>query len=172
MIHPLISAAYEIDKAAGDISSPNEGPFVTCGNAQRLTERVLKMFPELANNVEVIMQGPTDLCFGQAVAAMSVDLRVRYSLELAQDNRALMGIKAAEEHMVNVLATEIGIELMVERARLQAQGKTLCPYQLIIPTKEIDPGTIQPVIRFKTRYGVYDPKNVRRMEIEAAANAQ
>ena len=161
MEHPLIRNARRVDdesnfdRRVNPITLLNEP-----GIAEQLTRRIMEKFPDLFTDLESFMETPCAICYNTAIPAKSVMLKGKYSMELAMDNAAVRGMYHAEELIVNIIAGEIGCELSEIKARLQAEDKVMCPYIVVFPVKSIDHSTFQPVINFKTRYGIYDPNEV------------
>ncbi len=158
MEHPQLTNARMIDK---DSSIPGNGSSWyndEPGIAEQLTVLIMQKFPDLANDVQSLMRGPTDICYGHAVYAISKEVNARYNMELAQDHVTRLGKEQAATMILDILAGEIGAELCLIKAVLQAEGKKYCPYYIVIPVRTVNSTSFMPEFKFKTRYGVYDPK--------------
>ena len=91
--------------ATGDATTYNVGEGMTTGNSEDLGNGATNQFNEMAFSIEKV-----------TVTAKSRALKAEYSLELAQDLKAIHGLNA-EAELANILSTEILAEINREVIR-------------------------------------------------------
>jgi hypothetical protein len=91
--------------ATGDATTYNVGEGMTTGNSEDLGNGASNQFNEMAFSIEKV-----------TVTAKSRALKAEYSLELAQDLKAIHGLNA-EAELANILSTEILAEINREVIR-------------------------------------------------------
>jgi hypothetical protein len=96
----------------------------------------------------------------EVICAKSVTLNAVFNLEVAQDYANVL-FKETKNLIVKTVAEEIITELEhrfiddgIVVPYMFDRDKVLCPYMPVVGIKEIDPKTLEPTIRFKTRYGI------------------
>lgn len=97
------------------------------------------------------------------VPAISRYYKAEYSLELAQDLKCIVGIDP-EETLIEIISAEIGVEIELELASytmsfrkntdLDFNNVLYLPYIPVIATRAININAFQPIVRFKSRYGI------------------
>lgn len=94
-----------LNSSASNIELYNYAAGMTTAQAERLGDGAANVFPEMAFSIEKI-----------AVTAKSRALKAEYTMELAQDLKAIHGLDA-ESELANILSTEILAEINREMIR-------------------------------------------------------
>lgn len=110
-----------------------------------------------------MMTGPCGFVFlddaddKATVTASTRDFKTYYTLETAQDMRAMYG-ELSDKMLAKKLAKQISMEVRAERDRMKVKpfNGEICPYVPAYMVRGFDPTLFQPRIHFKTRYGVLD----------------
>ena len=116
---------------------------------RKIVDNIKERFPKWFTTM---MTGPTGLYEGKVIAAQSVALSTSYTLEKAQDYVAL-GKK--EEFIADITKT-VGDELNAHFEKLEAEGKKVVPYEVLLTFNDMHPKTFTPRVGFKTRYGIVE----------------
>jgi len=117
----LLSPADQSTNAAAGANQYNVGEAMTTGNAEALGDGNTNYFNEMAFSIEKL-----------TVTAKSRALKAEYSLELAQDLKAIHGLNA-EAELANILSTEILAEINREIIR------TI--YKIAVPGAQVNTAT-------------------------------
>jgi hypothetical protein len=94
-----------LNSSASNVELYNFAAGMTTAQAERLGDGAANAFPEMAFSIEKI-----------AVTAKSRALKAEYTMELAQDLKAIHGLDA-ESELANILSTEILVEINREIVR-------------------------------------------------------
>jgi len=117
----LLSPTDQSTNAAAGANQYNVGEAMTTGNAEALGDGNTNYFNEMAFSIEKL-----------TVTAKSRALKAEYSLELAQDLKAIHGLNA-EAELANILSTEILAEINREIIR------TI--YKIAVPGAQVNTAT-------------------------------
>ncbi len=153
---PEITAWEKIERNIMSLETPPE-EFKTM---LALNKKIVAEHPDLFPT-ERIMTAPTCKLWngnslGQIVTEKSRSMKCEFTLEFAQDLKAICGIDPEEEIkaiMTNEMATEL-MRMNDLKVGEQKVGYVMCPYIPLQIVRSVDPHTYHPKIRFVTRYGV------------------
>lgn len=166
MEHPLIT---NVRKALNDFPG-STATFNSQFNevTERVVARMLTLYPGLFPDVECMMGGPVDVVKDSVVEAKTLALCTHYDMSVSDNVIATHGdfggdASKLKTAIIDTLAVNIGDELTHIQANLRVKGFEMCPYIVALPMFTVDPGSFQPRVQFKTRYGVYNP-NAKKIE--------
>lgn len=158
MIHPLLFNAQRADENSEFKLPMNSVTFAAEGISTAIVRYILAKYPNSFNDVNFLMSAPVDLVHSQQVGAITLPLDTSYTFEMA----AALSTSATKQDMITLvietLAESIASELFIVRDALAKEDKVMCPYELVGAYRGVNHNTFEPEIRFRTRYGIYDPK--------------
>jgi hypothetical protein len=99
---------------------------------------------------DFIMTGPKAQIQDQTVFAMTRALKESNPIEFAQDLKATIGVEAAKKQLFDTVCAELANEW----DQIESKGYKVCPYIPLDYMFAISPDSFQPMLGYKTRYGV------------------